>query len=234
MRTDSPPYTFQTNETPPVHINNVNISNDPHGLHDFGVGDTFRAPYIAPDSRQWNATSDMYKVYQANINAVTPDSNQLNLIGGSPTLPGPNFLMDDSYAAANVNAGRSNNLNLCSQNFNNMAAGSGVSTSLLPSPHSQNVNEGFSDCNVNTTNVLANQVFLSPGGQMGFDSSNSNRNSNLDLRSAPPNPVLNVGPWLNSTIYPDLLRRPLESSAPSFGVYGSGQNSSATPVSIQQ
>ena len=36
------------------------------------------------------------------------------------------------------------------------------------------------------------------------------RNANRQLRSEPPNPQVNVSPWMNSTINPDLPRRPLE------------------------
>jgi len=36
------------------------------------------------------------------------------------------------------------------------------------------------------------------------------RNPNLDIRSAPPIDKKEVSPWLNSTISPDLYRRPLE------------------------
>ena len=36
------------------------------------------------------------------------------------------------------------------------------------------------------------------------------RNANRQLRSEPPNPQVNVSPWMNSTIAPDLPRRPLE------------------------
>ena len=36
------------------------------------------------------------------------------------------------------------------------------------------------------------------------------RNSNLQLRSEPPNPKAQVSPWSNSTIEPDLMRVPLE------------------------
>ena len=106
----------------------------------------------------------------------------------------------------------------------------GVASSLLPSPHSTTV-EGFNDCNV--TNVLANQVFLTPGGVMGTNTiAGSLRNSNQSYRSEPPNPVLAVGPWNLSSIYPDLTRRPLEGCGPSFGLYGNGPNSGVTPTTI--
>jgi hypothetical protein len=36
------------------------------------------------------------------------------------------------------------------------------------------------------------------------------RNANRQLRSDPPNPQVNVSPWMNTTISPDLPRRPLE------------------------
>jgi len=36
------------------------------------------------------------------------------------------------------------------------------------------------------------------------------KNANRQLRSEPPNPQVNVSPWMMSSIGPDLLRRPLE------------------------
>jgi hypothetical protein len=36
------------------------------------------------------------------------------------------------------------------------------------------------------------------------------RNANLQIRSEPPNPQVAVSPWLNSTIEPDINRRPFE------------------------
>ena len=39
---------------------------------------------------------------------------------------------------------------------------------------------------------------------------NSLRNANLQIRSEPANPRADVGPWMNSTIEPDLMRVPLE------------------------
>ena len=39
---------------------------------------------------------------------------------------------------------------------------------------------------------------------------NTLRNANLQVRSEPPNPKQQVGPWNNTTIEPDLMRVPLE------------------------
>jgi hypothetical protein len=56
-----------------------------------------------------------------------------------------------------------------------------------------------------------NQSLLSAGFLAGIDTiGNTMKNPNLQIRSEPPNPQLNVGPWNNSTFSPDLMRTPLE------------------------
>ena len=58
---------------------------------------------------------------------------------------------------------------------------------------------------------LKNQNFLTAGYHVGINTQgNSMRNANLQLRSEPVNPQIKVSPWMNSTIQPDLNRRPLE------------------------
>lgn len=58
---------------------------------------------------------------------------------------------------------------------------------------------------------IQDQNFLTAGYNMGIDTqSSSMRNSNLGLRSEPPNPQVQVSPWQMSTIQPDTNRRPLE------------------------
>lgn len=58
---------------------------------------------------------------------------------------------------------------------------------------------------------LQNVNLLKAGANIGIDTvGNSLRNANLQVRSEPANPQLNVGPWMNSTISPDLTRVPLE------------------------
>ena len=53
--------------------------------------------------------------------------------------------------------------------------------------------------------------FLSAGALIGVNTvGQSLRNANLQLRSEPSNPQVQVGPWQQSTIEPDLQRRPLE------------------------
>ena len=58
---------------------------------------------------------------------------------------------------------------------------------------------------------LQNVNLLKSGYHIGINTvSSSLRNANLQLRSEPPNPQMQVGPWNNTTISPDINRRPLE------------------------
>ena len=58
---------------------------------------------------------------------------------------------------------------------------------------------------------VQNQNFLTSGYHVGINSVGSTlRNANMQLRSEIPNPQVKVSPWLQSTIEPDLNRKPLE------------------------
>ena len=59
--------------------------------------------------------------------------------------------------------------------------------------------------------ILADVNLLDAGSHIGINTiGQSLRNANIQLRSEPPNPQVNVSPWMNTTIGPDLPRRPLE------------------------
>jgi hypothetical protein len=61
---------------------------------------------------------------------------------------------------------------------------------------------------------LANINLLKAGYHIGIDTIGQTlRNANLQIRSEPPNPQINVGPWNQSTIEPDFMRVPLELGA---------------------
>ena len=82
-----------------------------------------------------------------------------------------------------------------------------VATDLLPKPASPQV----LDFGEFAPKALQGQNFLDISQQIGVDTQGSSlRNANYQIRSDPPNPRTNVGPWSNSTIDTDLLRRPLE------------------------
>jgi hypothetical protein len=65
--------------------------------------------------------------------------------------------------------------------------------------------------NIMPNNDLKNVHMLNAGHHIGINSVGSSlRNANLQIRSEPVIPQSNVGPWNNTTIEPDNLRRPLE------------------------
>jgi hypothetical protein len=58
---------------------------------------------------------------------------------------------------------------------------------------------------------VKDQNFLQSGYHVGLNTTQgATRNGNMQIRSEIPNPQNNVSPWLNSTLAPDLLRKPLE------------------------
>ena len=72
-------------------------------------------------------------------------------------------------------------------------------------------NSDFSKLNPQGAGDLKNVSLLKAGWHIGINTvGQSLRNANLQLRSEPPNPQLNVGPWNQTTMSPDMQRRPLE------------------------
>lgn len=64
---------------------------------------------------------------------------------------------------------------------------------------------------LNPSSDLKNVNLLNAGHHAGINTvGGSLRNANLQIRSEPANPRMDVSPWLNSTIEPDLTRQPFE------------------------
>ena len=81
---------------------------------------------------------------------------------------------------------------------------------LLPAGESKEISE-FNQNYPIGEGVLKGINFLSSGYHVGVNTvGQSLKNANSQLRSEPPNPQVSVSPWMNSSIGPDLLRRPLE------------------------
>jgi len=173
-----------------------------------------------------------FQLYQQAVNASTPTVTQLenasNLPGGgygyvdTPDAPGlvPFAGEGTFYDASAVDFGnrRAELISPCAQN-----APTFVASSLLPKMNLP----GVPSWDVVDTAALANQDFLAPTQQIGVDTVLSSlRNPSLDLRNSIPNPINVVSPWLNTTISPDLQRRPLDAYVPQDGVYGAGVNNS--------
>jgi len=72
-------------------------------------------------------------------------------------------------------------------------------------------NSEFSKLNPTGAGDLSNVSLLKAGHHVGINTvGQSLRNANLQLRSEPPNPKMEVGPWNQTTISGDPYRRPLE------------------------
>ena len=81
---------------------------------------------------------------------------------------------------------------------------------LLPQDKKNAVNDFNKDYPV-SQGILKGVNFLEAGYQVGVNTvGQSLRNANQQLRAEPANPQVNVSPWQNTTIGPDLGRRPLE------------------------
>ena len=151
---------------------------------------------------------------------------------------GVNLFVNYLYSKGNAgNEMMDSNMNRAYQNNNNnvrpseplgqnevFSSANGVQTSQpgLPSSCSQPSIQNPSDLLPKDSNgewaqlnpagkgELANVNLLKSGYHIGIDTvGQSLRNANLQIRSEPPNPQLNVGPWNLSTISPDLVRVPL-------------------------
>jgi len=140
------------------------------------------------------------------------------------TGPESNAQMGQQYK--NTNAQASAGVRPSDPNGNEVFASvNGVQTSMpgIPSscsqPNIQNPaellpkdsNSQWAQLNPSGKGELANVNLLKAGYHIGIDTiGQSLRNANLQIRSEPPNPQLNVGPWNASTIEPDFMRPPLE------------------------
>ena len=78
---------------------------------------------------------------------------------------------------------------------------------LLP----KDSNSAWARLNPNGQGSLNDVNLLKAGHHIGIDTiGQSLRNANLQLRSEPANPQVNVGPWNNTTMEADNMRVPLE------------------------
>lgn len=81
-------------------------------------------------------------------------------------------------------------------------------TDLLPKDAA---NSAWSKANPAGQGSITDQNFLNAGYHVGINTiGTSLRNPSYDLRSEPANPKTLVSPWMQSTIDPDLTRKPLE------------------------
>lgn len=79
---------------------------------------------------------------------------------------------------------------------------------LLPQNNSSDL---WAKVNPEGEGSLEGKNFLQSGYHIGINTVGQTlRNANMQLRSEPPNPQVKVSPWQQSTIEPDLGRKPME------------------------
>ena len=145
---------------------------------------------------------------------------------GAKGMPGSESASMMPAQYKNTNSQMSSGVRPSDPNGNEVfSSANGVQTSMpgIPSscsqPNIQNPaellpkdsNSQWAQLNPSGKGELANINLLKSGYHIGIDTvGQSLRNANLQIRSEPPNPQLNVGPWNTSTISPDYMRPPLE------------------------
>ena len=140
--------------------------------------------------------------YNSSMASQYKNNNSQQPSGVKPAEP---LGQNEVFASANgIQTSISNIPSSCSQpNIQNPAE-------LLPSDS----NSQWAQLNPSGKGELANINLLKAGYHIGIDTIGQTlRNANLQIRSEPPNPQLNVGPWNLSTIESDYMRVPLELGA---------------------
>jgi len=129
--------------------------------------------------------------------------------------------MPTQMAAQSVDASES--IQFVEQPQGVMQTGTGVEMNQLPSEcYPKNVlssadllpadaNSLYAQVNPSGQGSLADQNFLTAGFHIGINTVGQTlRNANRQLRSEPLNPQVKVSPWMQTTIEPDINRKPLE------------------------
>ena len=177
-------------------LQNLQKSIKAHHLLILGVVVAFIAVAIYSSNKSsvmdMMSTQNKEKEAEKVHNAVQSDSNV------KPSAPlGDN----EEYAKVSGLKSRDAGLSNCSKQAMQDPS------SLLP----KDENSEWARLNPSGNGSLENVNLLKAGYHIGIDTiGNTLRNANLQVRSEPANPQLNVGPWNNTTIAPDLMRVPLE------------------------
>jgi len=148
-------------------------------------------------------------IYNYNSKKTTKDNMQSRI--GHSEISGSNSIGNPGNVVGLVSDyGNNNFLDVSGLNTNGNAGSCNQKnqdpSDLLP----KDINSEWS--NINPANAdLKNINLLSAGQLIGINTVGSSlRNPSLQERSEPVIPKTNIGPWNNSTIDADILRRPLE------------------------
>jgi hypothetical protein len=125
--------------------------------------------------------------------------------GGRQNTAPPQAQGAGGYTAVDAMTGQSGGGSAPSAGATNLPVAN--PSDLLP----RDTNNQWGSSNPAGSGDLLGQNLLSATFLTGIDTiGNTMKNANLQIRSEPPNPQLNVGPWNQSTFAPDLMRTPLE------------------------
>jgi hypothetical protein len=150
---------------------------------------------------------------------VQPGNAQAAAVLGNPHVAAAAALQQEPTAAAPVGAGADVNegfANLQPEAMPFPAANTPTNcypkNQLAPQELLPNdPNSKWAQVNPMASGDIAGKNLLNAGTLIGVNTvGQSNRNANWDIRSVPPNPQVLVSPWMQTTISPDLDRRPLE------------------------
>jgi hypothetical protein len=145
-------------------------------------------------------------IYNYNSKKTTRDNMYNSVSGPSPSRS------DSSLNIVGLTSNSDNN-NFLNVSGLNQGGGGGSCNQSTTNPSDllpKDINSDWS--NINPANAdLKNINLLSAGQLIGINTVGSSlRNPSLQERSEPVIPKTNIGPWNNSTIDADTLRRPLE------------------------
>jgi hypothetical protein len=160
----------------------------------FGVGILFLIIYLVQSYKDASTVSEAFAGYQPRTlewSTIPPkNASTVDVALESPALtPQPSGSVDVKTPTGWLGAPPS------------------VSTDLLPRPEAKASEFG----QFAPKNPLAEQNFIDAAKLVGADTVGSTlKNANYGLRKDPPLSKSDVGPWLNSTIEADVLRKSLD------------------------
>ena len=170
-------------------LNNVNNVNNVNGNNHANIAHVNNVPELEEE-----LSEEILEGFQDGNN----EEDENNVVNNNAGNNAGNNAVNNVNANVNANANANSN-NVANNNTLN-------SQNLLPEGDTL-----FSNVNPSNNGGVINASLLNAGHHIGVNTQGcSLRNANRGLRSEPPNPQTQVSPWLQTTICPDLYRKPLE------------------------
>jgi hypothetical protein len=155
------------------------------------------------------ALSTFYKYFESKGSYSSSEGAEMMKPEHKNVSADPNALVSAPVASAGIQPAdeKPNEYSLVNEIQTMSPPTAGASSDLLPIDG----NNQWAQLSPAGAGELQGINLLKSGYHIGIDTVGQTlRNANLQIRSEPPNPQINVGPWNQSTISPDLMRVPLE------------------------